>query len=67
MKCSFASFGEDGKEILPTKENPFVFSGASLIHVVKTLRMSSVKVGNTDTVHEINGSKVARHGNKVYS
>ncbi|EOL21438.1 aggregation substance, partial [Enterococcus faecalis EnGen0365] len=60
-------FGEDGKEILPTKENPFVFSGASLNSRGENITYEFVKVGNTDTVHEINGSKVARHGNKVYS
>lgn len=60
-------FGEDGKEILPMKENPFVFSGASLNSRGENITYEFVKVGNTDTVHEINGSKVARHGNKVYS
>ncbi|MEB7428460.1 LPXTG-anchored aggregation substance [Enterococcus faecalis] len=60
-------YGEDGKEILPSKDHPFVFSGASLNSRGENISYEYVRLGADDTAHKINGSKVAQHGDKVYS
>ncbi|WP_242384906.1 LPXTG-anchored aggregation substance [Enterococcus faecalis] len=60
-------FGEDGKEILASKDQPFIFSGASLNSRGENVSYEYVRVNNNVNFHKINGSKVDKHGDKVYS
>ena len=61
-------FGEDGKEILPVKGKPFLYSVASMNSYGEgTSHVEYARISSGDKFIPINGSKVARYGDLVYS
>ena len=61
-------FGEDGKEILPVKEKPFLYSVASMNSYGEgTSHVEYARISSDDKFIPINGSKVQRYGDLVYS
>ncbi|WP_048800371.1 SspB-related isopeptide-forming adhesin [Streptococcus constellatus] len=61
-------FGEDGKEILPVKGKPFLYSVASMNSYGEgTSHVEYARISSDDKFIPINGSKVARYGDLVYS
>lgn len=61
-------FGEDGKEILPTSDKPFLYSLASMNSYGEgTSHVEYARISSDDKFIPINGSKVERYGNLVYS
>lgn len=61
-------FGEDGKEILPTSDKPFLYSLASMNSYGEgTSHVEYARISSDDKFIQINGSKVERYGNLVYS
>lgn len=61
-------FGEDGKEILPVKGKPFLYSVASMNSYGEgTSHVEYARISSDDKFIPINGTKVARYGDLVYS
>ena len=61
-------FGEDGKEILPVKGKPFLYSVASMNSYGEgTSHVEYARISSGDKFIPINGSKVQRYGDLVYS
>lgn len=61
-------FGEDGKEILPVKGKPFLYSVASMNSYGEgTSHVEYARISSDDKFIPINGSKVDRYGDLVYS
>ena len=61
-------FGEDGKEILPVKGKPFLYSVASMNSYGEgTSHVEYARISSDDKFIPINGSKVQRYGDLVYS
>lgn len=60
-------FDANGKEILPEKDKPFLYSGASLNSRGEGNSYEYMTLGNGGKFLKINGSKVDQHGNKIYS
>ena len=61
-------FGEDGKEILPVKGKPFLYSVASMNSYGEgTSHVEYARISSGDKFIPINGSKVDRYGDLVYS
>lgn len=61
-------FGEDGKEILPVKGKPFLYSVASMNSYGEgTSHVEYTRISSDDKFIPINGSKVQRYGDLVYS
>ena len=61
-------FGEDGKEILPVKGKPFLYSVASMNSYGEgTSHVEYARISSDDKFIPINGSKVERYGDLVYS
>ncbi|EHA3992792.1 LPXTG cell wall anchor domain-containing protein [Enterococcus faecalis] len=60
-------FGTDGKEILPEKGKPFLYSGASLNSRGKDISYEYMTLGDGNQFLKINGSKVDQHGKQIYS
>lgn len=61
-------FGEDGKEILPEANKPFLYSVASMNSYGEgTSHVEFVRLSKDDKFIPINGSKVERYGDLVYS
>ena len=60
--------GEDGKEILPVKGKPFLYSVASMNSYGEgTSHVEYARISSDDKFIPINGSKVQRYGDLVYS
>lgn len=61
-------FGENGKEILPVKGKPFLYSVASMNSYGEgTSHVEYARISSDDKFIPINGSKVQRYGDLVYS
>lgn len=61
-------FGEDDKEILPSKGKPFLYSVASMNSYGEgTSHVEYARISSDDKFIPINGSKVERYGDLVYS
>ena len=68
MELEARFFGEDGKEILPEANKPFLYSVASMNSYGEgTSHVEFVRLSKNDKFVQINGSKVGRHGDLVYS
>ncbi|ENZ5623185.1 GbpC/Spa domain-containing protein [Enterococcus faecalis] len=67
MKLSIRFFDKNGKEIKPEKGKPFAYSLASLNSRGEKTSYEFVETGKNSKYHQINGSKVGLHGNKIYS
>lgn len=67
MKLSIRFFDKNGKEIKPEKGKPFAYSLASLNSRGEKISYEFVEAGKNSKYHQINGSKVGLHGNRIYS
>lgn len=67
MKLSIRFFDKNGKEIKPEKGKPFAYSLASLNSRGEKTSYEFVEAGKNSKYHQINGSKVGLHGNRIYS
>ncbi|NJJ28168.1 signal protein, partial [Streptococcus anginosus] len=68
MELEARFFGEDGKEILPEANKPFLYSVASMNSYGEgTSHVEFVRLSKNDKFVQINGSKVGRYGDLVYS